>query len=379
MHAQFPIEFSYLPLIIGAFLSLLCSQLLIWRHLDNKLGNRLLAGIVLVMGFVCLDGMLMLSPSELYPLWLLRTSGVVATLYGPLLFLYIKAFTTKDFRLQPKHAIHLLPAVLFLIATVVIFRNETEVLERIRDFRENVGQGSSPRIPGLGLVLLALFYFILSFRLVRKFRIHVASSSSFIDQDRFRWLMFLFGVLLLPVLSAFFTFILIQLTPLVIVPGFGASIFILLIHLLYILKPEIFSGYPLELRINEDAEKRYESSPLSPEQKEKYLEKLLVHMEREQSYLKPELTLSELANELSMNTRYLSQVINEKRNMNFMDFINGYRIDLAQDLLKSKSHKNFTVLAIAQESGFKSRSAFYEAFRKQTGTTPANFRKSSSG
>ena len=60
-----------------------------------------------------------------------------------------------------------------------------------------------------------------------------------------------------------------------------------------------------------------------------------------------------------------------------MDFINGYRIELAQELLKSSSHKNFTVLAIAQESGFKSRSAFYEAFRKQTGTTPANYRKSS--
>ncbi|MEL6252075.1 MAG: helix-turn-helix domain-containing protein [Bacteroidota bacterium] len=375
MQAHFSIEFSHLPLIIGAFLSLLTSQLLIWRHLDNKLGNRLLAGIVLVMGFVCLDGLLMISPVELYPFWLLRVSGVVATLYGPLLFLYIKAFTTKDFRLQAQHTIHLLPALVFLMAMFFIFRNEAEIMEKVKAFRENMGN-NGPRTPGLGLIFLALFYFAISFRLVRKFRKHVASSSSFIDQDRFRWLMFLFGVLLLPVLSALFTFILINLTRLVIVPGYGASILLLLIHLLYILKPEIFSGYPLELRIYEGAEKRYESSPLSPEQKEKYLKKLLLHMEREKSYLKPELTLSDLATELHMNTRYLSQIINEKRNMNFMDFINGYRIDLAQELLKSKSHKNYTVLAIAQESGFKSRSAFYEAFRKQTGTTPANYRKS---
>lgn len=376
MQAQFPIDLSLLPLIIGAFLSLLTSQLLIWRHLDNKLGNRLLAGIVLVMGFVCLDGMLMVSPVELYPIWLLRASGVVATLYGPLLFLYIKAFTTKDFRLRARHAIHLLPALLFFMGMVFIFRNEAEFLEKVKEFRENMGN-NGPRTPGLGLIFLALFYFALSFRLVRKFRIHVASSSSFIDQDRFRWLMFLFGVLLLPVLSALFTFILINLTPLVIVPGYGASILLLLIHLLYILKPDVFSGYPLELRIAEDAETRYESSPLSPDQKDVYLKKLLLHMDKEKSYLKPELTLSELAAELNMNTRYLSQIINEKRKMNFMDFINGYRIELAQELLKSSSHKNFTVLAIAQESGFKSRSAFYEAFRKQTGTTPANYRKSS--
>lgn len=376
MQIELNLHPAQFPLIIGIFLSLLSSQLLIWRHLGNKLGNRILSVIILVMGFVCMDSLVLISVDELYPIWLIRISGIIATFYGPLLYFYIKAFTTKDFKFRPRHAFHLLPALIFAVGIIIIFQNETEFWERFQELRASSGNENRPRVPGLVLIFLTLFYFVLSFRLLRKFRTHVKSSSSFIDQTRFRWLMFLFGILLLPILSACFSFFIVNLTKLEVVPGFGASVLLLLIHLLYILKPEIFSGYPLDLRFpEEEEEKRYESSPLSSEQKELYLKKLLQHMEAERSFLKSELTLSELAQELKMNTRYLSQVINEKKSQNFMDFINGYRIELAKELLLKESHRKYTVLAIAHEVGFKSRSAFYEAFRKQTGTTPSAYKK----
>lgn len=377
MQTHFYIDIAAIPLFIGIFLSLLMAPLLIWRHLGNPLGNRILAVLVLVIGFLCFDGLFFISSETKYPLWLLRASGAVATLYGPLLFLYIKAFTTLEFKLLPRHLLHLIPAVIFIVVMVFISSNETEILERINRFREE-GVMVEERGGGFVLVLLSLFYFILSFRLVRKFRLHVQDSSSFVDQDRSRWLLFLFGILLLPVLVAFFSFWIIRFSNIVPVPGFGASVLLLFIHLLYILKPAIFSGYPIELRIKEEGTVRYESSSLSQTQKEKYLGKLLLYMDEAKPHLRPELTLSELAQDLNVNTRYLSQVINEKRNQNFMDFINSYRIDFAKELLVKKSYHHYTVLAIAQEVGFKSRSAFYEAFRKQTGTTPASYRKKAS-
>lgn len=326
-----------------------------------------------------MDGLFFISTEAYYPPWLLRATGMVATLYGPLLYLYIKAFTTLNFKLRPKHLLHMIPALIFIVGMVFIFRNEAEILERINSFRENGQLKGRPDGPGFLLIFLSLFYFILSFRLVRKFRCHVIANSSFLDQERSRWLILLFGILLLPILIAFFGSLVIRLTGIIPIPGFGASLLLLIIHLLYILKPGIFSGYPLALRIKEEEHPiRYESSSLSQEQKERYLEKLLKHMDQQKAFLKPELTLSDLSEELNINTRYLSQVINEKREQNFMDFINNYRITLAQELLRKKSHQNYTVLAIAQEVGFKSRSAFYEAFKKQTGTTPASFRKSTS-
>ena len=73
---------------------------------------------------------------------------------------------------------------------------------------------------------------------------------------------------------------------------------------------------------------------------------------------------------------YLSQIINEKLNCNFLDFINGYRIDDAKDKLLDENYEHFTILAIAYEVGFNSKSAFYTAFKKNTNSTPSQYRKS---
>ena len=141
--------------------------------------------------------------------------------------------------------------------------------------------------------------------------------------------------------------------------------------------PGIFAGFPkaLQLRQQDLEENKYESSSLTQKQKEKYLSLLLDHMDKQKPFLRQELTLSELAQALDINAKYLSQVINELTKKNFMDFINGYRIEEAKKLFNSSRHQHFTIVAIAQEVGFKSRSAFYSAFKKVTGQTPTEFKR----
>jgi YesN/AraC family two-component response regulator len=143
-------------------------------------------------------------------------------------------------------------------------------------------------------------------------------------------------------------------------------------------RPDIFEGLPDLLMVNEEKElepRRYESSSLNDGQKERIHSQLLAHMEAQKPWLNQELTLNELAGQLNLNARYLSQVINERQQQNFMDFINGYRIRRAQELLCHPAYSYFTVLAIAQEVGFKSRSAFYTAFKTLTGKTPTAYRE----
>ncbi len=121
--------------------------------------------------------------------------------------------------------------------------------------------------------------------------------------------------------------------------------------------------------------KKYEKSSLTSENSEKYLKKLIKIMECEKPFLNNDLTLQKLSEMLSISPHHLSQIINEKKNQNFFDFINSYRIEEAKNLLVDKKGELLTILAIAEEVGFNSKSAFNIAFKKYTSLTPSQFKK----
>ena len=77
-----------------------------------------------------------------------------------------------------------------------------------------------------------------------------------------------------------------------------------------------------------------------------------------------------------MTTHQVSQVINGQLNQNFFSFVNNYRIQLAKDMMASPETCNMPIVELAIEVGFKSKSSFYDAFRKATDMTPTQFKKS---
>jgi len=121
--------------------------------------------------------------------------------------------------------------------------------------------------------------------------------------------------------------------------------------------------------------KKYEKSSLTIQNSERYLNKLLNIMESEKPFLNNDLTLQKLAEKLSVSQHHLSQIVNEKLNQNFFDFVNSYRIEEAKKLLVDKRGELLTILAIAEEVGFNSKSAFNTAFKKYTSMTPTQFKK----
>lgn len=96
-------------------------------------------------------------------------------------------------------------------------------------------------------------------------------------------------------------------------------------------------------------------------------------MDTKQPYLQPDLSLSDLANELKTNTSVLSQLINAGFNKNFNDFINGYRVAAYLEKAGTAQYQHLTLLAIAFECGFNSKTTFNRAFKKMTGKAPSNF------
>jgi YesN/AraC family two-component response regulator len=118
----------------------------------------------------------------------------------------------------------------------------------------------------------------------------------------------------------------------------------------------------------------YEKSSLTPEEAENYLQKLSRYMEVQKPYLKPELTLQQLAEELQIPVDHLSQVINEKTSYDFSNYINFYRIEAVKRELSNPLLKDIPILELAFKVGFKSKATFNAVFKKFTGLTPQQFR-----
>ncbi len=103
----------------------------------------------------------------------------------------------------------------------------------------------------------------------------------------------------------------------------------------------------------------------------RWTSRLLVHMHNARPYKEPELTLGELTTQLRINTSWLSKVINTGCGQNFNDFINEYRVREAERRLRDPQFRHYTLLAVALEAGFNSKSTFNRVFKKLRGVTPS--------
>ena len=96
-------------------------------------------------------------------------------------------------------------------------------------------------------------------------------------------------------------------------------------------------------------------------------------------FLDENISLPMLAEKLHMHPNYISQIINEKFQKNFYDFINSYRIEEFKRIVAIEKNRNKTFFALALDCGFNSKASFNSSFKKLTGTTPSDYVKSLSG
>jgi len=129
----------------------------------------------------------------------------------------------------------------------------------------------------------------------------------------------------------------------------------------------------------ERREAKYEGSSLTAERAERGLEQLRRALEVERVFLRPELTLGELADEIGLARSHLSQIVNERCGVSFPELLAEHRVREAERLLADPATDHLTVESLGYRAGFNSRSAFYEAFKRATGLTPAAYRDRQGG
>lgn len=242
-------------------------------------------------------------------------------------------------------------------------------------------------IGGITVVFLSLnvIYIFLSFRLLKRHRENVANFYSYTEEVDMRWVQVLiYGyIFLVAGLVVCET----------LVDGIWSDFVFYGVLILYVaytghqslrqkeiqLEDRILktksngSESPIDEFEEESVEYQYTESQHLVFQELK--EKLLVHIEAEKPYLDQELTIFKLAKELNTNTKYLSFIINKEFHQNFINFINEYRINEVKTKLVKQENQNYTIEALAQNAGFKSKSSFNAAFKRYTGKTPSIYMK----
>jgi AraC-like DNA-binding protein len=105
-----------------------------------------------------------------------------------------------------------------------------------------------------------------------------------------------------------------------------------------------------------------------------YFKKLETLCEVHQIYRDSTLNREKVAEQLGISAGYVSQLINVITGDNFANFINNYRVEAVKKMILDSDFENYSLLAIGLESGFTSKTTFYDAFKKATGMTPNSFR-----
>ena len=140
-------------------------------------------------------------------------------------------------------------------------------------------------------------------------------------------------------------------------------------------RPEPLLPVPeaLPVELDDRQAEKYSRSRLRDDSAQYYLGKLEALMTAESLFLEGELSLKSLAERVKLSPHHLSQVLNEKLNKSFYDYVNEQRVNHARQLLLKEPPA--TITDIAFNSGFNSKNSFYNAFKRHSGMSPSEFRR----
>ncbi|WP_336516733.1 helix-turn-helix transcriptional regulator [Pollutibacter soli] len=330
-----------------------------------------LASLLLVMTLKLMNKLWLMDNLSAY----YSMTHFVPLFLGPLIYLFVKSMIRNE-KFEPVQLLHFLPVIIIAVLFSTGLTNTNSLAAKLFD-------------PGLRLFLLLLSISVYHYLAIEIFRNRFQYNDDSIARNTFLlnwfkpfiWMSFVVSFLIVIALYLLF----------VNYPygykyryGFVAiTIFMYWISYSALKQPAIFSvirggALPPEsatpvLRVHRPI-KKYASSNLSPDEKERICQSLEALMTQTKLYLHADVTIDQLADKLSCSRHVLSQVLNECVQQTFYNYINSFRIEHAKQMLNNARYNDNKIASIAYDSGFNSLSAFNEVFKKMTGTTPSKFR-----
>ncbi len=344
--------------------------------------NIFIGLLILAFSFLSLDIFLCYTGYMTKVAYLDNFSESLNFAFGPLLYLYI--FSSIKGKIKPVQLLHLLPFIFYTIYLTLYFIQPTDYkyYAYTHTYFPNLDHefiypifNTDPLflrkyLDELTMVQLALYYILSFISIVNSFRMEKVSIFTR-SYKNLSWLRnFTISLFLL-----FLIFISVTFTLGGDIGDYLISSFIALI--IYGTSVNVIrsSGFFTEhLGISFMTSKKYARSSLSEEDKVDILKRLKDGMENEKYYKSNLASQSQISKKLLIPAHHISQVINEKLNQSFFEFIASYRIKEAEKLLLNPDNNHLTIDEIAEKVGYISKSAFNKKFKRITGKTPSEYR-----
>jgi len=396
--------------LVSLLLALLATFLLLWVNQERKHSNRLLAFVLIIFALQNLVFILLFSRLMLDVPWMLRVLAPTTFLAGPLAFVYIRSVLNDELKFRKYDWLLLIPAILTLINFIPYYLLPNQ--EKIDYLNKNFYSKVQGQDPGRGILPSTIYYIIrvcwsgiflfMGFRLLYLFRKKNTTELVAKNKILLNWL-FTFNSLLTTILIVTLLKIFIptikntQLT----VPDILLGATILFICLQLFIRPKILYGVyhpsaskselpdiifpdqPLSRElVNDKKDVKVEfieegGRPISISETDASRYKRMVEnfFRDSRPFLNPDYSLELLVRDIHIPRYILSAFINREYGVGFREYLNRYRVEYMIANLDKPEWQQFTIEAIASESGFNSRITFFKNFKQITGQSPSEYIK----
>lgn len=295
--------------------------------------------------------------------------------HGVFLYYYVSSVTDQLPQKNRAILLHLIPIISGYLYLLPFFMLPAQ--QKVRLYENGMSGYEMFMAAGLKLIFLSgIVYVVWSSLLLRKHQRNIRNQFSNVEAISLRWLKFLVyglgGIWCIVIFVNKDDYIFA-----------GVSVFAILIGFFGLQQKDIFGVGKSILYRNEaenfllkDEKEKYAKSGLNDKAAEDLFKNLMILIDDQDYYKRNDLSLTDLASELRVHPNYLSQIINEKAGKSFYDFINTYRVEEFKRLIKIPANRHFTLLALAYDCGFNSKSSFNRYFKQKTGQTPSQYVKS---
>ena len=355
----------------------LVAGILIALKKPRVMANQILAALLLL---ICIEMIIVLINEALLGFYSIR---ILPFTYGPLLLLYARFMTSEKPSFNPRYLWNFTPFFIFLVASLIYI--DQPVMNGTEAFLAGDRFFSFRIIYALTFFISITAYSVATFVVIRRHQKRLKELVSFSSgKITLQWLtglsitfyagyilMFIFGgvdiaVDFMPFDPYETSFI-------------GLTILTFLFSIFGFHQPSIFEevvrehDVAIESNSEESEQKKYARSGLKKKDVARYIKLLGNHMEKDKPYKDRELTIFDLSDQLQIPRHFLSEVINEHLGKNFYTLVNEYRLEEVKIRMVDPAFKHLTILAIAYDAGFNSKSSFNTIFKQKTGMTPSQY------
>lgn len=387
---------EFLVLLFSSYILL---QTILQRNI-NRNSNRFVLYLMVIFTTICLFS-LASSVDNKWSKYFIFIYIPSFLFIAPTTFLYIKSLTTRQYIFTAKDKRHYI--IPFVILAIMFIYNMLLLILRYNLDKESISSMVTFYLYmniGFMLIVPVIQLFVYGILIIKSYRRHLSEIENYFsntDEAKMLWIRWFIGVFIVYLIifnvvnysfqESWAIMDVLYYTDLFMFIGF-LGIFGLKQADIY----RMVSNSSTEISESETNEKltpepaianSFQGSSattgnipfvLSDEKKDLIKQSLLEVMEEQKPYLNPMLTITELAELLNSNQKYLSVVINDCFDKNFFTFINEYRVKEAIKLLSTSVGQQYSIEGIGKTVGFNSRSTFISAFKKQTNTTPSEYK-----